>query len=346
FEIEPLNEDTPNLTIAGLMNIGPGLLGPVELRQKRFQFDDTLAYTRGSHNFKFGISYRPVKLDIWAGIGFNEFYSFNGRLPVSLPLAPADQAVLTGPFAPPAAASLTPLQSFFLNVPVFFTQTFGDGEVRGTQNSVAFFEQDSWKVRRGLTIDYGLRLDYEGEPAPINRKIYVSPRFGFAYDVFGNAKTVVRGGGGLFYAPTGSQVFAATGLQNDQEDKLILASRTLADGPQSSAAIWAYGLRLGKYPTGGLTQDDLRAIGFIVAPGQPGRRTAQTITNYQNPYSIQASLGVSHLLARDLTVDLAYQFYRGVHLPIGVESNYRESGPTDMIFGPRLVPIDPTIGSR
>src|SRR5262249_41515398 len=52
-------------------------------------------------------------------------------------------------------------------------------------------------------------------------------------------------------------------------------------------------------------------------------------------------------IARDLTVDLAYQFYRGIHLPIGVESNYREDGTSvGFFFGPRLVPLDPTIGSR
>lgn len=353
------SQDTPDpsgtaLSISGLINTGADSVTPVTAIQERYQFEDTLALTRGRHNFKFGVSYRPAHVRIDSQITYNSFFQFNSGLPLVLPLSPVDQAALTGPLAPPATTALTSAQSFFLQLPVAWVQGFGNGVVDGVQQTLGFFEQDSWKINPRFTLNYGLRLDFEGAPAPINNHFYGSPRLGFAWDVMGDAKTVVRGGAGMFYAPSSAQVFGALGLQNDREDRLIVASRTLLDGPQSSAAIWAYGLALGKLPTMSLTEADIRAFGLGVSPKQPGRRVADAVFPYQNPYSVQSSLGVSRLIAGNLSLDLAYQFYRGVHLPIAAESNYRESGQSvavpgsdqGFLFGPQLVPIDPTIASR
>ncbi len=106
-------------------------------------------------------------------------------------------------------------------------------------NTVEFFAQDSWKVTKRLTLDYGIRFSHLGswydkqgygfavwdpslyDPnAPItsysgftwnklngkiplsgfpNRALFYAPRFGLAYDIFGDGKTVFRGGWGMFY---------------------------------------------------------------------------------------------------------------------------------------------------
>src|ERR1700677_3951417 len=82
-----------------------------------------------------------------------------------------------------------------------------------------FFAQDNWKLNPRLTLQLGVRYDYEALPSPVSNlttavgsftpytgltnhpsdKNNVGPRIGFAYDVYGSGKTVVRGGYGMYY---------------------------------------------------------------------------------------------------------------------------------------------------
>jgi hypothetical protein len=342
------------ITIAGLINYGRVLTIPTVMKQKRYQFEDVVSWSRRTQDFKLGASYRPVDAHLVNELGFGGTYQFAAGLPLARALSSADLGMLTGPLAPPADTVLTSLQAFNLGLPSIWQQGFGNPGFQAWQHNLGAFGQVSWKATSRLTLNLGARLNYDGEAEPLDRNISLSPRVGFAWDPFGEGETVIRGGFGTFYAPVSLQVLSAATLQSDSGEFINLQSRTLQDGAQSTQALWAYGVNLGKLPFVALTDADIRAFGIIPAPGRPNRRVAEAAEDYDNPYTVQASLGISQQLGRDLALEVGFLMYHGVHLPIALEGNYRESGqfvtvpgmPGSDLFGPRLERIDPSIAQK
>ena len=345
------NPETPIIQILGVINYGPQPVEPSDKFQKRYQLEDIVSWTKESHSLKFGASYRPITYDFDYGIARQGLWAFAGGLvPLILAVPAADRAALTGPLAPSPATALSALQTFNFNLPAQWIQGFGDTTFSARQDNLGIFAQDSWKATRNFTLDYGVRYQFDGEPEPLGSNQNISPRLGFAWNVFGNGKTVVRGGGGTFYAPISAQIFTGVRLQRDLGEQLYFSTALITDPPaQSSAAIWQRGIQLGKLPFSMLTEDDVHSLGLATGPRQNNRRIADVDPGgYVNPYSIQAGLGIQQELARNLAVELSYQFYRGVHLPRSYEGNYRESGACaqnqpQCAYGPQYVRIDPTI---
>lgn len=342
---------TAQIVIAGLLSYGRLGTVPLIIRQRRYQFEDILSWSRGSKDFKFGASYRPVDAQMVTEIGFQGTYQFAAGLPLSRAFPAADLSVLTGPFAPPADTTLTSLQAFNLGIPSNWQQGFGNPVFRAWQHALGAFGQVTWKAAPRLTLNMGARLNYDGAPEPLDRNISISPRVGFAWDAFGKGGTVIRGGFGTFFAPVGLHVLLAATLLDDDGRFINSQTRSLQDGTQSSQAVWVYGVGLGRLPFVALTEQDVRAFGIIPSPGQPNRRVTQAAEDYDNPYTVQASLGLSQRLGRDFVLEVSFLMYHGVHLPIALEGNYRESGqlvtvpgmPGSDLFGPRLERIDPSI---
>jgi hypothetical protein len=338
------------IVIAGLLNYGRLGTLPFVIKQKRYQFEDILNWRRGSKDFKFGVSYRPVDTLVLTEIGFQGTFTFAAGLPLANALSTSDLGSLTGPLAPPADTALTSLQAFNLGIPSLWQQGFGNPDFPAWQQNLGNFAQVTWKLKPGLTLNLGTRLNYDGEPQPLDRNFSISPRLGFAWDPFGKGETVIRGGFGTFFAPAGLQVLLAATLLDDNQF-IISQTRSLQGGAQSSQALWAHGVSLGKLPFSQLTEQDIRTFGIIPLPGQPNRRLTRAADDYNNPYTVQASLGFSQQLGRDIALDVSFLMYHGVHLPVAIEGNYRESGalvtvpgmPGSDLFGPGLERIDPAI---
>ena len=342
------------IRIAGLIDFGRVLTIPMVTKQKRYQFEDILNWSRRNLDFKFGASYRPVDANMVSELGFGGTYQFSAGMPLTRAVDPTDIGLLTGPLAPPPDTTLTSLQAFNLGLPSIWQQGFGTPAFHAWQHNFGAFGQVSWRATPQLTFNLGTRLNYDGEAEPLDQNLSLSPRVGFAWDPFGKGETVIRGGFGTFYAPVSLQVLSAATLQVDSGEFINLQSRTLQDGAQSTQALWAYGVSIGKLPFVALNAEDVRAFGIIPLPGQPNRRFAEAAADYDNPYTVQASLGLSQQLTRDMVLEIAFQMYHGVHLPIALEGNYRESGqlvtvpgmPGSDLFGPRLERIDPNVSQK
>lgn len=342
---------TTQLSIGDLGVFNRSYQYPYNSQQQRYQFEDTLTWMKGNHAFKFGASYRPVNYtvqnDLWFG---GEFDFYDGTLPLITIVPAASQGALAAynvahgyPTGGPANTYLTALESYSLGLPVTYRQGFNNSKWQAWANYLGAFAQDTWKLHPRFTVSYGVRMDYDAEPAPLQHNIYFSPRLGFAWDPFGDQKTVIRAGSGIFVAPVYFQVDYLLNILNDSGKYINQVFKAISSSGANSATIYGYGLQQGKLPFGSLTAADLNMLGIQVGQGAPGRVIFNAAPNYKNNYSIQASLSIARQLTNSLSLEVGYQMYKGVHVQLDQETNYRETGVINPIYGPQYVPIDPTI---
>jgi hypothetical protein len=188
-----------------------GDFGPYIVPQDTYQIVDSLSYTTGSHTFKFGGTilrrdvalYRPNR-----GKGY--FFLIGNGDP-----SQCGGAASTG------FEQSDLLIGFVCNYQI--GPPFGTVGTRNWEN--AAFVQDDWKATRKLTFNLGLRYEYLTNPTEMygrqanydlltgrlilaqdnndslteTDKNNFSPRVGFAYDLGGDGKSVIRGGYGIFY---------------------------------------------------------------------------------------------------------------------------------------------------
>jgi len=163
----------------------------------RNQVADTVSWIKGKHSFKFGGDYSHVNDNTQ-----NLRYQFGGYSYSSLLNYFSDlyKPNTCGTLAKPAPCYSS------------YTQAFGPLGANFNTNDLAFFAEDSFKVTPRLTLNLGLRYEYEMLPSPtlVNPLAPQTadspsdtnnwgPRFGFAYDVFGDGTTSIRGGWGIYY---------------------------------------------------------------------------------------------------------------------------------------------------
>ena len=347
----PFTPGTTELSIGDLGVFNRTYTAPYRSHQQRYQFEDNLTWTKGSHTFKFGGSYRPVNYtvqnDLWFG---GEFDFYEGAIPlISLAPAAAQGSLVTFnlqngyPATGPPTSNLSALESFALGLPVAYRQGFNNPLWQSWAHYFGAFAQDSWKVTPKLTVSYGVRMDYDAEPSPIPHNVYFSPRLGVAWDPFGDQKTVIRAGSGIFVAPVNFQIPYLVNLLNDSGKYINQVALALSATNSAVLQLYGLGVQNGKLPFGQLTPADLGVLGITPGPGGTGRVIFDLSQNYKNDYSIQASLSIARQLSSSMSLEVGYQMYRGVHIPLDQETNYRETGQFDPTYGPIYAPINPAI---
>jgi len=280
----PAREDAyvavPNLTA-----LGASFVNPFRYLQNKFTEKDDLTWTKGNHTFHIGGMFQRQQLDPYVQVFWNGFYIFTG----------GDASFLAGqPF-------------LFEGAP-----NGGTNSYRAERYDVVQpYFQDDWKVSNRLTINFGLRYDWETNPIevhglfhnvvgppfapefesvphayqnnPSNRNW--DPRVGLAWDVFGDHKTSLRAGFGIFHDPYTTYTFSSAYVSSPPYDTQIQIF------PQG----WPY-----PFVGGGIPSYSQTTGTYYGTPS--------------TPYSLEYTLSIQRELPWHNLLTVGYQGTRGVHL--------------------------------
>jgi len=198
------------------------------------QLNEDLAWTLGAHEFRFGGEFRQAQVDDFYQSGQRGTFNFNGSqgpwYPGNTAAKSACVASLAtmnvGATAPVTDTNVLGLADFLAGCINTATVVEGNPKRQVFQNTFTINASDSWRANKNLSLNYGIRYDYPGvlhsaehdltsfdptvstgiavigvdRPSLYNRYwTAFSPRVGFAWQLLGSSKTVVRGGYGLYY---------------------------------------------------------------------------------------------------------------------------------------------------
>jgi hypothetical protein len=357
------------VNIPGYAYFGREPYSTVDRIERRWQFSDNGTIIRGRHTFKVGTDFnllqlRSSKQQIFE-LDFGGVVDFGG-LSASDFGFPSSVALPSGTLNLPGATSL---QSYGLGLPTDYIQGIGTSNEPFNDIPIAWFAQDSWRATQRLTINYGLRYDIDLTPlfAPatavnaaaeqslgvvegVPRQYKdIAPRIGLAWDPWGDGKTVVRAGYGLFYDhPLLAIAFDSVTADGGRSVQLLAAGGTASacglitavcggglDSPSNlnGSSIFQGVLnappnmyfepnqqRFNPFPSNSLfANQNYLSAGFPLAilPF-----TLPVDKNFRDGYAEQANLTIERVLAGNWKLSAGYQWTKGIHLyrPIDINS--------------------------
>ncbi len=269
--VERTNQTSgPGILIPGVALFGTPYSGNARRFEPHLEFADSISMQRHQHLFQFGGRTDRVALRNQVTDGSQGFFAFG---------------------------SLAALQAGNAD---FFSQSFGNFDTNLSEVRFAGFAQDHWTQSPSLTLDYGIRYEYNRLPSALPQDtLNFSPRFGLAWTPW--KSLVVRTGFGIFY----DRFQLATINRLMEFDGTHGFTQTVED--TAAAAV---------YQSGHLPAAPLSGVAPSIWRAQSGLR---------NPYSEVASLSVEQALPLQTTLTGEYQYVHGVKL--GRTSNINFAAP-------------------
>ncbi len=311
----------------------------------RTDLNDKYSIVHGNHTVKFGAGWvHSVNTQVFRGF-FTGRYLFSDVVGFLHYASPATLGAGYGPNAgvcangvwtnlsgkctdksTPAGPLLLYLQHAALSGPT--TDAVGASSI--ANQDIGAFIQDSWKVNRNLTLNYGLRWEAQIFPDPTldptktaygpnlkdprfpsdgtlhNQKKMFQPRMGFAWDPGGEGKSVVRGSFGIY---------------NARQNMLTQVGAITTNGIQQQTIAAISGINFttfGPSPT---------YPGVIVPPALPAGTipTGAGVTvfskDYANPRIYTANVALEHEWTADFSTYLDFTWSKGVHLTRFLDAN-------------------------
>jgi outer membrane receptor protein involved in Fe transport len=287
--------------------------------ERRWQFADTVTLTSGSHTLKFGGDLNLVK-DIISNLRFSggEF-NYTGNALASGFYGGLNDFILDylnfqSPLTQPASGGrcYSSTRASGKCYAGAFNQGLGVLGLTMKTTDLNYFLQDDWRVSPRLTLNLGVRYEYQRNPKAINAnpalpqtrnfvndKNNIGPRIGFAYDLTGDGKTSLRGGWGVYYGRViNSTVYNAlvnTGVGVDRAQRQVQLFATSSAAPS--------------YP-------NLLTAGTLVAPA-----VQYFSPKFQLPQIHQYDFIFEREIARNTVVSASYLGSFGNSLPNFVDVN-------------------------
>jgi Carboxypeptidase regulatory-like domain len=260
--------------------------------ERQYSLSDRVDYVIGKHTFQFGFDWsRSWDAD-----------SNDGG-------ADPNEAVDFG--SPLGLYEFSNLQDFALGEYNTFSQAAGNPTFSFAVPYYGFYVQDSYRARPNLTLEMGLREDFQVYPQPLENPAFpltgqypnqfkrFAPRFGFAWQP--RAKLVVRGGFGIFYTNMNGlnyrNAVVSNGLASQQTSASPPYNDNLAPNQQTPA-----------FPS-------------ILPANSELFQSSQDISlvspQFRVPYILQSSLQIEQEIAENTTLAIGTMWNHGVHLLSG-----------------------------
>jgi hypothetical protein len=203
----PERHQNGGVNITGLSSMGTSIFAPLLEVQNKFPLADDVFWSHGAHSLRFGASFSRIQSNFQQQGWWGGFYTF-----------------------PSLTNFLTGSPSLFQGPEPGFTDSYRDFR----EIELIGYAHDEWRVSRKLTLNIGLRYDFVSNPTtnvhPLNTVIHppfgtfqrvpnvfasnpavknIDPRVGLAYDPFGDHKTSIRAGFGVFYNAIRARSYAS-----------------------------------------------------------------------------------------------------------------------------------------